>query len=110
MAENFIFSYSVFVFFVIFITIMGADAIIEHDAAEMIREITIPTEPDSSWWQSLPIIGWLGGFISGVWDIIKIIYTLLKFSSNIQWITFIIIMPMTITLIYMIAKLFRGGG
>jgi len=104
---SFILSYSLFVFFVIFMITLGAPEIVSEEARKEISEITTPEEPPS--WASYPIIGHLYTFLKGAYDFLKVFYTLLKFSSGIRWLTVILISPLIITLAYVIIGILRGG-
>jgi len=104
---RYVLTYSLFVFFVLYLITLGAPDIVTGEAKEKIMNITVPTQ---SRWESVPVIGPVYGFFRGVYNTLSIFYTLLKFSSGVRWLTTVLITPLMIGLVYVIIRILRGGG
>lgn len=130
---EYIISYCIFVYFFVFIATMGAPTFLPPEAVAELRSIQVTrTLHTPSFIQNMTC-GWgifdfictilgglvklvwnilliIGAFWFWIWDTIQILFVLMKFSSSIQWVTFLIIIPLTIGLAYVIIRIARGGG
>jgi len=130
---EYIITYCVFVFFFVFMVTQGSPTFLPPEAVTKLQDIEVNRTLNPPQYVQGFTCGWgifdfictsLGGLVkilwnigiffywvfTSIWDTIRIFYILLVFSSSVRWVTLLIIMPMTIGLIYVLAKLFRGGG
>lgn len=118
---QFILYYTVFVFFFVFVVTLGAPTFLPEEGRQELESMYIPTEPveveevpeEVHWYDK--IIGFfrsIYNFFRAIYNFIKTFWILLKFSSTIRWISLLIIIPYTITLLYVLLGLipFVGGG
>jgi hypothetical protein len=126
--------YTVFVFFFLYVTTQGAPTFLSAEGVTALQSIQItrtihaPDYVAGGWTCGWGIFDFicttLGGIVkllwnigvffywtfTTIWDFLQTFFILLKFSSEVKWFTVLVITPMTIGLIYVIAKLVRGGG
>jgi hypothetical protein len=105
---TFLYGYTVFIFFIIFMIGLGAPTFV--DASAQSKLLSIQSRHLTPAVQDNPILSVTLGFFLGVYNTLDTFYTLLAFSSSIRWITLIIVFPYTVAITYIIAKLLRGGG
>ncbi|MEM2446398.1 MAG: hypothetical protein QW734_07055 [Candidatus Bathyarchaeia archaeon] len=131
---EYILFYACFVGFLILIISMGAPSFLSGEGMQELERIRQPvTITPPEYIESFPCQGWgifegvcnaIYGFIRVLWNIgvfffwmfktigdgITTFVILFKFSSPVRWITLVLLTPMTIVLLYVVMRLFRGGG
>jgi hypothetical protein len=115
---QFILGYTIFLFFIIFIGTMGAPSFIPADKQAQLQAITLPSQVKIDlacggidilcWLKTLASICY--NFFYLVWQGASVFYLLMSVNSTFKWITTLIILPYTITLFYIVIKLFAIGG
>lgn len=109
---RFLYTYLLFICFYLLILTLGAPSFLPEETRQKIENITgnITAEVPRGWWEDIPVIGPVYGFLKGVYDGLSTLWILLTVSSTVRWITIIIITPFVVTLFYIILRLIRGGG
>jgi len=120
-----LFSYLVFLGFVMQLISMGAPNFISGDTPYVPEpptcEIGVPEDVEpSNWWDrivrgafNVPVISQamiLIQLLTCAWNNVTFFFTLMKYSSSIRLISVVLFVPFGIIVLWLIIKLLRGGG
>lgn len=106
--EKFIYTYSVFLFFILFIISMGATEVFAGNIEGLEAPTIVPPDPTGD-----PIWDFITGAVNtGAFLInnIAFFFTLMFIDVGVAWVGTLIFSPAIVLLVYGLLKLIRGGG
>ena len=88
---RFVLSYMIFLSFVLMMISMGAPQIVDDETRRKLEEKY--NLDDLSLWERMTMF----------WDLVKL-------SSQVRWVTLMVLMPLGVGMVYILLRLVRGGG